>query len=220
MTKSCIEEMKSGSYSAMAAQTAKRSEHPEAEIIRRAQSGDADAFEHLYRRHSRRVYAICLRMTGNSSSAEDLTQEVFLHVFRKIHTFRGTSAFSTWLYRVAFNTVLMNCRKKRLKEVPLEEASEAEDSISPIAQIAAEDARAPGLLERLMLKNAVQELPRGYRRILLMHDVLGYQHHEIANALRCSDGTSKSQLFKARMCLRRMLESGFSTTRELVANKL
>ena len=182
----------------------------EGETIRLAQRGDATAFERLYRSHSRRVYALCLRMTGNPTLAEDLTQDVFLQVFRKIQTFRAESAFSTWLYRLAVNIVLMRRRVKTLKETSLEAKSETEGDIFPRREMGRVDIRVSGVVDRLNLKRALRQLPRGYRQIFLLHDVLGYEHHEIAEALGCSIGNSKSQLHKARMRLRTILQSGRS----------
>jgi RNA polymerase sigma-70 factor, ECF subfamily len=180
----------------------------ERETIRLAQRGDAAAFEHLYRSHSRRVYALCLRMTGNPTLAEDLTQDVFLQVFRKIQTFRAESAFSTWLYRLAVNIVLMRRRVKTLKETSLEAKGETEGDIFPRREMGRVDIRVSGVVDRLNLKRALRQLPRGYRQIFLLHDVLGYEHHEIAEVLGCSIGNSKSQLHKARMRLRTILQSG------------
>ena len=181
----------------------------EGETIRLAQRGDAAAFEHLYRSHSHRVYALCLRMTGNPTLAEDLTQDVFLQVFRKIQTFRGESAFSTWLYRLAVNIVLMRRRIKSLKETSLEARSETGDTFHR-REIGRGDQRVSGVVDRLSLRRALRQLPRGYRQIFFLHDVLGYEHHEIAEALGCSIGNSKSQLHKARMRLRTILQSGSS----------
>lgn len=186
------------------------SERPEAEIIRLAQAGDAAAFEHLYKSHSRRIYALCFRMTGNAALAEDLTQDVFLQVFRKIQTFRAQSAFSTWLYRLAVNIVLMRRRIKRLKETSLEGGSEAEGDAPRPREIGRADRHLGGVVDRLNLKRALRQLPRGYRQIFLLHDVMGYEHHEIAEALGCSVGNSKSQLHKARMRLRTILRNGKS----------
>jgi RNA polymerase sigma-70 factor, ECF subfamily len=183
----------------------------EAEIVRLAQTGDATAFEHLYRAHSRRVYALCLRMTRNFSLAEDLTQEAFLQVFRKVQSFRGESAFSSWLYRLVFNLVLMKQRIKRLNETPLEETRGTEDDAPPLKELGRSDPQLSGIVDRVILKNALRQLPRGYKKIFLLHDLLGYEHHEIAEALGCAIGTSKSQLHKARIRLRRILESGNST---------
>jgi RNA polymerase sigma-70 factor (ECF subfamily) len=183
----------------------------EAEIIRLAQTGDAAAFEHLYKAHSRRVYLLCLRMTRNPSLAEDLTQEAFLHVFRKIQSFRGESAFSSWLYRVVFNVVLMKQRIKRLNETPLEETRGNEGDAPMLKKLVRSDPQLSSVVDRVMLKNALRQLPRGYKKIFLLHDLLGYEHHEIAEVLGCAIGTSKSQLHKARMSLRRILQNGTST---------
>lgn len=176
-----------------------------------AQSGDPDAFEQIYKSHSRRVYGLCFRMTGNASLAEDLTQDIFLQVFRKIHTFRAESAFSTWLYRLAVNTVLMRRRVKTLKETPLEAQSETEDETFPRRELGRADLRVSGVIDRVNLKRALSRLPHGYRQIFILHDVLGYEHHEIAHGLRCSIGNSKSQLHKARMRLRKLLRNGTKT---------
>ena len=183
-------------------------ERSEMEIIRLAQGGDAAAFEHLYKSHCRRVYALCLRMTGNPALAEDLTQDVFLQVFRKIQTFRAESAFSTWLYRLAVNIVLMRRRIKTLKETSLEGGSETEGDAPPHREIGRLDQYLGGVVDRLNLRRALRQLPRGYRQIFVLHDVMGYEHHEIAEALGCSIGNSKSQLHKARMRLRTILRSG------------
>lgn len=179
----------------------------EMEIVRLAQEGDVAAFEHLYVKHSRRVYAICLRMTGNPPLAEDMTQDAFLQVFRKIQTFRAESAFSTWLYRLAVNIVLMRRRVKRVNETPLDGTRQMDGETLPPRELGSIDPGVSGLVERLNLKRALGELPRGYRKAFLLHDVLGYEHHEIAQALGCSIGTSKSQLHKARMRLRKILRS-------------
>jgi RNA polymerase sigma-70 factor (ECF subfamily) len=182
-------------------------ERTELEIIRLAQAGDAAAFEHLYAKHSRRVYAVCLRMTGSPSLAEDLTQEAFLQVFRKIHTFRAESAFSTWLHRLAVNIVLMRRRVKHLNETPLDAPFEMDGETLPAREMGIIDSGVSGLVDRLNLERALGELPPGYRRAFVLHDVFGYEHHEIAQALGCSIGTSKSQLHKARMRLRKILRS-------------
>jgi RNA polymerase sigma-70 factor (ECF subfamily) len=147
-------------------------------------------------------------MTGNAALAEDLTQDVFLQVFRKIQTFRAESAFSTWLYRLAVNIVLMRRRIKTLKETSLEGGSETEGDDFPRREIGRQDQRLGGLVDRLNLRRALRQLPRGYRKIFVLHDVMGYEHHEIAEALGCSVGNSKSQLHKARMRLRTILRNG------------
>ena len=178
----------------------------EAEAIERAQQGDASAFEALYHLHKRRVYSLCLRMTANTATAEDLTQEAFLQLFRKIATFRGESAFSTWLHRMAVNVVLMQLRKKGLNVVPLEETMEGEEE-SAKKEPGAEDVHLAGSVDRLQLQQAIGELPPGYRMIFLLHDVQGYEHNEIADMVGCSIGNSKSQLHKARMKLRELLKT-------------
>lgn len=178
----------------------------EAEAIERAKQGDAGAFESLYHLHKRRVYSLCLRMTANTAAAEDLTQEAFLQLFRKIGTFRGESAFSTWLHRMAVNVVLMQLRKKGLPVVPLEENIETEEE-SPRKEPGAEDARLAGSIDRLHLEQAIADLPPGYRAVFLLHDVQGYEHNEIAEMIGCSIGNSKSQLHKARMKLRDLLRT-------------
>ena len=179
----------------------------EAEAIRRAQQGDADAFERIYRLHNRRVYALCLRMVGNTAEAEDLAQEAFLQLFRKIGTFRGESAFSTWLHRLSVNVVLMRLRKKTLPATSLDEPAESEDdSPGPRRDVGGPDLRLSGSIDRVNLERAVEQLPPGYRSIFVLHDVQGYEHNEIARIMNCSIGNSKSQLHKARMRLRELLK--------------
>lgn len=178
----------------------------EAEAIERAKQGDAEAFEELYHLHKRRVYSLCLRMTANTAQAEDLTQEAFLQLFRKIGTFRGESAFSTWLHRMAVNVVLMHLRKKGLSVVPLDETMETEED-APKKELGAPDQVLTGSIDRLQLKRAVEALPPGYRTIFVLHDVEGYEHNEIAGIVGCSIGNSKSQLHKARMKLRELLKT-------------
>lgn len=182
-------------------------ELPEAEAIRRAQQGDANAFERIYRLHSRRVYSLCLRMVGNPAEAEDLTQEAFLQLFRKIATFRGESAFSTWLHRLAVNVVLMKLRKKSLPETSLEEATEPdEETGGPRRDVGGPDPLMAGSIDRVNLERAIQELPPGYKQVFVLHDIQGYEHNEIAELMGCSIGNSKSQLHKARTRLRELLQ--------------
>jgi len=178
----------------------------EAEAIEKAKQGDAQAFEVLYNLHKRRVYSLCLRMTANAAEAEDLTQEAFLQLYRKIATFRGESAFSTWLHRMAVNVVLMRLRKKGLPVVPLEETIETEEE-APKKELGGEDAKLAGSIERLQLERAIERLPPGYRTIFVLHDVEGYEHNEIAGIVGCSIGNSKSQLHKARLKLRDFLKT-------------
>lgn len=181
------------------------------EAIRLAQGGDAAAFEYIYRRHCRRVYALCLRLARNPVEAEDLTQEAFLQLFRKIHTFRGESAFSSWLYRLTANVVFMRFRKKRLATDSLDSATEADDETNSTGhEIGVVDLRLSGLFDRINLEAAIERLPEGYKAMFLLHDVYGYDHNAIAVIRGCSVGNSKSQLHKARMRLRADLrgESG------------
>jgi len=179
----------------------------EAEAIDRARQGDAESFEALYALHKRRVYSLCLRMTGNTAEAEDLTQEAFLQLYRKIATFRGESAFSTWLHRLAVNVVLMHLRKKNLATVSLEESLEPQQEDGPKKDVGARDNMLAGTIDRVNLERAVDSLPRGYRLIFVLHDVEGYEHNEIAEMMGCSIGNSKSQLHKARMKLRDFLRA-------------
>ena len=181
-------------------------ELPEAEAIRLAQQGDPTAFERIYQLHSRRIYSLCLRMVSNTAEAEDLTQEAFLQLFRKIATFRGESAFSTWLHRLAVNVVLMRLRKKKVSESSLEEATEPdEESGGPRRDFGAPDLRLSGSIDRVNLQRAIDELPPGYKQVFVLHDMQGYEHNEIADIMQCSIGNSKSQLHKARMRLRELL---------------
>jgi len=179
----------------------------ETETIRLAQQGNVAAFEQLYRRYSPRVFSICLRFVKMNSEAEDLTQEAFLLLFRKIHTFRGESKFSTWLHLLTINLVLMGLRKKRHQEVSLEETLEPgkEDS-GPITELGGPDLRLSGVVDQINLSRAIEQLPDGYKEMFILHDVEGYEHHEIAKILGCSIGNSKSQLYKARLRLRELLQ--------------
>ncbi len=191
------------------ASTSRQSSKPvtEAEAIRLAQGGDAAAFEFLYHLHSRRVYALCLRMVNNPSDAEDLMQEAFMQLFRKIGTFRGESAFSTWLHRMTVNVVLMRLRKKSLPVSSLEETTEPdEETGGPRKDIGAPDLRLSGAIDRVNLERSVEKLPPGYRTVFVLHDVQGYEHNEIADIMGCSVGNSKSQLHKARTRLRDLLQ--------------
>jgi RNA polymerase sigma-70 factor (ECF subfamily) len=179
---------------------------PEKEIIRQAQEGDLGAFERIYRRYNRRVYALCLRMTKNQATAEDLTQEAFLQVFRKIHTFRGESAFYTWFHRLTVNVVLMSLRKRKSMEVSWQYQYEHEgESGARVQDAGAADPALSGLFDRENLNRALRRMPKGYKRVLVLHDVFGYEHNEIAVALECSTGNSKSQLHKARERMRSLL---------------
>jgi RNA polymerase sigma-70 factor, ECF subfamily len=177
----------------------------ERSLIQRAQSGDEQAFAALFQSHKKRVYSVCLLMTKDVAEAEDLTQEAFLQVFRTVGSFRGDSAFSTWLYRVAVNTVLMKLRRR--KSPPIVSLDEPVSSESPSLRrdVGKADLQLTGAIDRITLRRAMQELPEGCRRIFALHEVEGYQHHEIAKMLDCSVGNSKSQLHKAKMKMRDLL---------------
>jgi RNA polymerase sigma-70 factor (ECF subfamily) len=171
--------------------------------LRAALDGEEmSGFEELYRKHYRRVYSICLRMTGNLAEAEDLTQEVFIQLYRKLDSFRGEAAFTTWLHRLTVNQVLMHFRKRSVRSEQITEDGEIPDSVDPDTV----NPEAMPIVDRIALENAIAELPPGYRTVFVLHDVEGYEHEEIAKLLDCSAGTSKSQLHKARLKLRRLLQ--------------
>lgn len=174
-------------------------------LVRRAQAGDEQAFATLFQQHKSRVYSVCLLMTRDVAEAEDLTQEAFLQVFRTVGSFRGDAAFSTWLYRVAVNTVLMKLRRR--KSPPTVSLDEPVSAESPALQrdFGKDDPNLAGLVDRIALRRALQELPAGCRTIFALHEVEGYQHHEIAQLLDCSIGNSKSQLHKAKLKMRSLL---------------
>ena len=165
-------------------------------------SGQAQPFEDIFRLHHRRVYSLCLRMIGNPTEAEDLTQDVFVQVFRKLGSFRGESAFTTWLHRLTVNQVLMHFRKNHVKKEQL-----TEDGELPLGTMFDRNRfnRSP-VLDRLALDEAIVQLPHGYRMVFILHDVEGLEHSEIASLLGCSIGTSKSQLHRARIKLRLLLK--------------
>lgn len=169
--------------------------------VQLAAAGDIDAFERIYRRHHPRVYALCLRMLRNSSQAEDLAQEVFIQLYRKLHTFRGEALIGTWLHKLTVNQVLMHFRKPIVKS-----ELTADDETTPV-QIAKGTANPNrmAVIDRIALNEAIAKLAPGYRMVLLLHDVEGYEHEQIGKMLGCAVGTSKSQLHKARTRLRELL---------------
>jgi RNA polymerase sigma-70 factor (ECF subfamily) len=177
----------------------------DSDLIERAQQGDPDAFAALFHVHKARIYSVCLRMTNNVAEAEDLTQDAFLQVFRKIATFRGASAFSTWLHRIAVNTVLMHFRKRSLSQVSLDEPYANSDGAKIRREYGTRDSRLAGCVDRVALQRALTELSPGYRTIFWLHEVEGYEHQEIAEMLDCSVGNSKSQLHKAKLRIRELL---------------
>lgn len=170
-------------------------------LARAAAQGDMKAFEELYKRHNRRVYSLCLRMTKNVSEAEDLAQEAFIQIFRKIGTFRGDSAFTTWLHRLTVNQVLMHFRKRSVK---LEHTTEEGETPVQIVRGTENPNKMP-VLDRISLDHAIGKLPPGYRSVFVLHDIEGHDHEEISKLLGVAVGTSKSQLHKARMKLRGLL---------------
>ena len=179
------------------------------ELTQAAAAGEMAAFEELYARHSRRVYSLCLRMTANTAEAEDLAQEVFIQLYRKAGSFRGESAFTTWLHRLTVNQVLMHFRRRgvRMEQV-------TEDGESPQQVVAGtENPSQMPVVDRIALDKAIGQLPPGYRAVFVLHDVEGHEHEEVARLLGCSVGTSKSQLHKARMKLRNLLTTGKKSRR-------
>jgi RNA polymerase sigma-70 factor (ECF subfamily) len=174
---------------------------PDLELCRKAGAGSLAAFEMIYQRYHRRTYSLCLRMTNSQTEAEDLTQEVFIQLFRKIGSFRGDSAFSTWLHRLTVNQVLMHFRRRSVKN---EKTSEDGEVPEQTVHGTANPNKMP-VIDRIALKNAIAQLPNGYRNVFVLHDVEGYEHEEVANMMGISIGTSKSQLHKARLKLRGLL---------------
>jgi RNA polymerase sigma-70 factor (ECF subfamily) len=171
-------------------------------LTQAAAKGNMAAFEEVYNRHHRRVYSICLRMLQNATEAEDLTQDVFIQLYRKIGSFRGDSAFTTWLHRLTVNQVLMHFRKRNVKFEKTTEEGETPVQIVP----GTENSRKMPIVDKIALEHAIAQLPNGYRNVFVLHDVEGYEHEEVARLLGCSVGTSKSQLHKARLKLRKLLK--------------
>jgi RNA polymerase sigma-70 factor, ECF subfamily len=172
------------------------------ELSQAASKGDMFAFEEIYQRHHRRVYAICLRMLQNAAEAEDLTQDVFIQLYRKIGSFRGDSAFTTWLHRLTVNQVLMHFRKRTVKFEKTTEEGE-----TPVQIVGGtENPRKMPIVDKIALESAIEQLPEGYKNVFVLHDIEGYEHEEVARILGCSVGTSKSQLHKARLKLRKLLQ--------------
>jgi RNA polymerase sigma-70 factor, ECF subfamily len=191
----------------------------ERSLVERAKNGDEQAFATLFQVNKKRVYSVCLLMTKDVADAEDLTQEAFLQVFRSVGSFRGDSAFSTWLYRVAVNTVLMKLRRR--KAPPLVSLDEPVSAESPNLRrdVGKADPSLFGAVDRIALRRAMLELPEGCRKIFALHEVEGYQHHEIAKMLDCSVGNSKSQLHKAKMKMRDLLFPKRRVLRRPAANQ-
>ena len=172
------------------------------ELTQAAANGNMVAFEEVYNRHHRRVYSICLRMLQNATEAEDLTQDVFIQLHRKIGSFRGDSAFTTWLHRLTVNQVLMHFRKRNVKFEKTTEEGE-----TPVQVVGGtENPRKMPVVDKIAIEDAIAKLPNGYKNVFVLHDVEGYEHEEVARILGCSVGTSKSQLHKARLKLRKLLQ--------------
>ncbi len=172
------------------------------ELTQAASNGDMGAFEEIYQRHHRRVYSICLRMLQNAYEAEDLTQDVFIQLYRKVGSFRGDSAFTTWLHRMTVNQVLMHFRKRNVK---YEKTTEEGDTPDQVVAGTADPDKMP-IVDKIALESAIDQLPTGYKNVFVLHDVEGFEHEEVARILGCSVGTSKSQLHKARLKLRKLLK--------------
>ena len=172
------------------------------ELTQASSKGDMIAFEEVYNRHHRRVYAICLRMLKNTNEAEDLTQNVFIQLHRKIGSFRGDSAFTTWLHRLTVNQVLMHFRKRTVK---FEKTTEEGETPEQIVLGSEKPGKMP-VVDKIALENAIKQLPAGYKSVFVLHDIEGFEHEEVARILGCSVGTSKSQLHKARLKLRKLLK--------------
>jgi len=171
------------------------------ELVQAAAKGGIAAFEEIYNRHHRRVYSVCIRMLRNSTEAEDLTQDVFIQLYRKIGSFRGDSAFTTWLHRLTVNQVLMHFRKRSVKH----ERTTAEGEIPAQIVSGTKNPKKMPIIDKIALENAIAQLPAGYKNVFVLHDVEGYEHEEVARILGCAAGTSKSQLSKARLKLQKLL---------------
>jgi RNA polymerase sigma-70 factor, ECF subfamily len=177
------------------------------DILIRAQAGDPDAFSELYLRHKKRVFSVCMRMVHDPSLAEDLTQETFIQLHRKLATFRGDSAFTTWLHRMTVNIALMHLRKPVLPVVSLDDLMTAIPEEHVGRNFGTSDRRQTGVVDRVAIERAVATLAPGYRDVFLLHDVHGFEHSEIASMQECTLGNSKSQLHKARRALRYALSA-------------
>lgn len=168
--------------------------------VRLARSGDRAAYEHLYRAHVGRVFAVCLRMSGDRTRATELTQDVFIHAWRKLALLEAEAAFATWLYRLAVNWVLMSMRQQKNRSKH-EAGSDVLELVEPVR-----GRREDGAGARIDLERAIAELPSQARVVFVLHDVEGYRHEEIANQMNIAVGTSKAQLHRARRLLREVLD--------------
>jgi RNA polymerase sigma-70 factor, ECF subfamily len=186
----------------------------ELQLISSAKKGNEQAFAALFNQHKRRVYSLCLNMSKDVAEAEDLTQDAFIRVYRKLNTFRGESRFSTWLYRIAVNTVLANFRKSRSEMLTFDRDIQVDSSFER-QEAGRGDAQLLGAVDRITLLRAIEELPPGCRTVFILHDVEGYEHHEVAEMLGCSIGNSKAQLHNARLKIRKrlLLQGNYETKR-------
>lgn len=169
------------------------------DLVRRAQQGDQAAFQDLYREHVGRVYALCLRLTADPTRAEELTQDAFVRAWERLATFRGDSAFGSWMYRLTINVVFLSRRTERRRTLRVFTS----DDPAVLEQAPGEPGRAPGLTYDL--ERAIAGLPAAAREVFVLHDVEGYRHEEIARLTGIAVGTSKAQLFRARRLLREAL---------------
>jgi RNA polymerase sigma-70 factor (ECF subfamily) len=168
------------------------------DLAARCQAGEIDAFEAIYRRHAARMYTLACRMAGSPEDGEDLLQEIFLQAYRKLGSYKGDAALGTWLYRLALNHCLDYVRSKQAKMNRLTDTLDAETSFQPVARHATP-------IARLDLERAIERLPEGCREAFVLHDIEGLDHKEVAGLLGIAEGTSKSQVFKARAKLRTLL---------------
>jgi RNA polymerase sigma-70 factor (ECF subfamily) len=173
------------------------------ELARRCRDGDGRAFEEIYRAHGRQVYSLLARMVGSVHEAEDLSQEVFLHVHHKLSSYRGESSLGTWIYRLAVNLCLDHLRSRQARMARSTESLDAERADEPHGV----EPRVPSAISRVDLERAIQRLPDGYRAAFILHDVEGLDHREVGAVLGIAEGTSKSQVHKARMKLRALLSA-------------
>ena len=171
------------------------------ELATRCRAGDADAFEELYRLHAGRLFNLTARMVGSAQEAEDVLQEVFLHAYRKLGSFRGESSLGTWLYRLGMNRCLDHLRGRHARMKQATDSLDEDGAGEPVAPAPA----TPAAVNRLDLERAIGKLPEGCRAAFLLHDVEGFEHNEVAAILGVSEGTSKSQVHKARRKLRALL---------------
>ncbi|MGI8673276.1 MAG: RNA polymerase sigma factor [Luteitalea sp.] len=169
-------------------------------LAARCRAGDLAAFEELYRAHSPRLYAVACRMFGHAEDAEDMLQEIFLLAFRKVGSYKGESSLGTWLYRLGMNACLDRLRSKARRND--QQTEWLDGDVPPPGAIVDRSS----VVHRLDLERALRELPAGCRAAFLLHDVEGFEHREIASMLGIAEGTSKSQVHKARMRLRGLLD--------------